>query len=141
MATTNTTTKITNKVALEKAIACVQCYAENTPETAEVVVKLQKMLESLEKKNSKSGKPTAKQIANMGLGEIVVSFLRENADQKFTITELMKQDPGLPEEITNQKMTGLFRLESVKPFYERTMDKGKAYFQYKEAEVVEDGEE
>ena len=109
------------------------------PNKAEVAEKISKEIENLSKKNSKSGKPTAKQVANMGLGEIVVDFLRENADSKYTITELMKQVPGLPAEITNQKLTSIFRLDAVKPFVNREMEKGKAYFSYKE--VAEDGEE
>lgn len=135
------TAKMTKATAF--AIALELVNQSNHPEKALVAEKVAKEIENISKKNSKSGKPTAKQVANMGLGEIVVEFLRENADKKFTITELMKQVNGLPAEITNQKMTGLFRLESVKPFYERTMEKGKAYFQYKEAEaeVEEDGEE
>lgn len=133
------TNKMTNKTALEIALALVEQSAH--PEREAVMEKLTKQIASLDKKNTKSGKPTAKQVANMGLGELVVSFLREHSDEKFTVTELMKQVPGLPAEITNQKLTGIFRLESVKPFFERTMDKGKAYFQYKEVEAVEDGEE
>ena len=133
------TNKMTNKSALEIALALVE--QSTHPEREAVMEKLTKQIASLDKKNTKSGKPTTKQVANMGLGELVVSFLREHSNEKFTVTELMKQVPGLPAEITNQKLTGIFRLESVKPFFERTMDKGKAYFQYKEAEAVEDGEE
>ena len=138
---TMTEKKITNKVALEKAIACMSLYGEHTPETAEVIAKLEKMLESTAKKNSKSGKPTAKQTANMGLGELVLSHLRENPNQMFTITELMKSVEGLPAEITNQKLTAIMRLDSVKPFIKRTMDKGKAYFQYAESAEVEEEED
>ena len=75
------------------------------------------------------------------LGELIVSFLRANADKRFTVTELMKQVEGLPAEITNQKLTGIFRLESVKPHYTRTMEKGRAYFQYKADETAEDVED
>ena len=86
-------------------------------------------IELLGKKNSPS-KETPQQVANRGLGEMVVDFLREHEGERFTVTELMKQVEGLPDEITNQRMTSLFRLDSVKPFVSRTMEKGRAYFQY-----------
>ena len=91
--------------------------------------KLAYEVELLGKKNSPD-KLTPQQVANRGLGEMVVDFLREHEGERFTVTELMKQVEGLPAEITNQRMTGLFRLDSVKPFVSRTMEKGRAYFQY-----------
>lgn len=135
MATT-TEKKMTKATAF--AIARELVEQSNHPDKVEVMEKLAKEIENLSKKNSKSGKPTAKQTANMGLGELVVDYLRENPDQMFTITELMKKIPGLPEEITNQKLTSIFRLDIVKPFIKREMVKGKAYFQYVEPAEVED---
>lgn len=122
-------TKMTNKTALEIALALVEQSAH--PDKEAVVEKLTKQIDSLSKKSAPSKAQTAKQTANLGLGEMVVEFLRENADTSFTITELMKEIPGLPVEITNQKLTAILRLESVKPFYTREMVKGKAKFQYK----------
>lgn len=134
------TTKMTKATAFAIALELVQ--QSGRPDAAEVAEKIAKEIEQLSKKNSGSGKPTAKQTANMGLGELVVAFLREHPENRYTITELMKQVPGLPEEITNQKLTGIFRLESVKPFFTREMVKGKAYFQYKmqDSETEEWGE-
>lgn len=135
----NTTEKkMTKVVAFELAISALE--ASNIPEAAEAIEKINKEIANLQKKNTGSGKPTAKQVANMGLGEVVVDFLRENADEKYTITELMKQVEGLPAEITNQKLTSIFRLDSVKPFVNREMVKGKAYFSYKESADEEAGE-
>ena len=133
----NTKNAMTNKSALEIAISVLS--ADNAHD--EAVAKLQKMLESLEKKKSSTSKAqTAKQPANLGLGNALVQYLAENRNQMFTIGELMKNVPGLPEDISNQKMTSLFRLESVKPYYRREMVKGKAYFQYAEpAEAEEEG--
>ena len=133
------TTKMTKATAF--AIALEVLENSNHPDREQVIAKIAKEIENISKKSAGSGKPTAKQVANIGLGDMVVNFLRDHADKKFTVTELMKQIPGLPAEITNQRMTALFRLDSVKPYFERTMDKGKAYFQYAEpAEVVEDEE-
>ena len=133
------TPKMTKATAFAIALEVLEQSAH--PDKEQAIAKIAKEIENLSKKSAGSGKPTAKQVANIGLGDMVVNFLRDHADQKFTVTELMKQIPGLPAEITNQRMTALFRLDSVKPYFERTMDKGKAYFQYAEpAEVVEDEE-
>ena len=132
----NTKNAMTNKTALEIAISVLS--ADNAHD--EAVAKLQKMLESLEKKKSSISKAqTAKATANASMGESLVEFLREHPSQMFTIAELMKQVPNLPEDISNQKMTSLFRLETVRPYYRRDVVKGKAYFQY--AESVEAEEE
>lgn len=129
------TTKMTNKIALETAIAVLS--ADNAHD--EVVAKLQKMLESVEKKNSKtSGKLTPKQMANLDIGKSVVQYLSENPTQMFCIAELMKKVPGLPEDVSPQKMTAIFRLDSVRPYYRREMVKGKAYFQYVDPTEVEE---
>lgn len=133
------TPKMTKATAFAIALEVLEQSAH--PDKEQAIAKIAKEIENLSKKSAGSGKPTAKQVANIGLGDMVVNYLRDHADKKFTVTELMKQIPGLPAEITNQRMTALFRLDSVKPYFERTMDKGKAYFQYAEpAEVVEDEE-
>lgn len=133
-----TTTKNMTKA---QAFAIALEVLENSahPEKADAIAKISKEIENLQKKSAGNGKPTAKQTANMGLGELVVEFLRDHADTAYTVTELMKSVAGLPDEITNQKLTALFRLDNVKPFVERSMDKGKAYYKYATApSVVED---
>ena len=128
--------KMTKAVAFQMAISALENSTD--PKASEAIEKIAKEIENLAKKKSGSGKPTAKQTANIGLGESIVEFLREHPNQLFTISELMKQVPNLPEDISNQKMTSLFRLDSVKPYYHREMVKGKAYFQYAEPAEVED---
>ena len=125
MATTNKMTKVS---AFTIALELVNNSAH--PDKVAVAEKIAKELENLSKKSAGNGKPTAKQTATMGLGELVVEFLRNHADTAYTVTELMKQVEGLPAEITNQKLTALFRLDNVKPFVVRSMDKGKAYYKY-----------
>jgi hypothetical protein len=113
----------------------------NHPQKAEAAEKVAKEIEQLSKKKSgNSAKQTAKQTANAELGEKVVSFLSANPNQMFTIGELMKNVPGMPEDISSQKMTSLFRLDNVRPFFRRDTVKGKSYFQYFEA-VEEEVEE
>ena len=129
--------KMTKVSAFTIAMELVKNSAH--PEKDAVVEKIAKEIENLSKKSAGNGKPTAKQTANMGLGELVVEFLRDHADTTYTVTELMKQVEGLPAEITNQKLTALFRLDNVKPYVERSMEKGKAYYKYATpAEVAED---
>ena len=138
---TMATTKMTNKTAFELAISALE--NSGIPQREEAIAKIAKAIEQLDKKNSKtSGKLTAKQTANLGLGEMIVQYLAEHPTQMFTIAELMKNIEGLPEDISNQKMTSIFRLESVKPYYTRELVKGRAYFQYKATsdEVAEDEE-
>lgn len=133
-----TTTKNMTK-AQAFAIALEVLNASAHPEKNDAMAKISKEIENIAKKSAGNGKPTAKQTANMGLGEMVVEFLRDHADTAYTVTELMKSVPGLPAEITNQKLTALFRLDNVKPFVERSMEKGKAYYKYATpSEVVED---
>ena len=63
-----TTKKMTNKVAFEMAITALQ--ASNLPDKDEAIAKVAKAIEQIEKKNSKtSGKLTAKQTANLEIGE------------------------------------------------------------------------
>ena len=136
----------TTKNAMTKVsaftIALELINQSNHPQKAEVAEKVAKEIEQLSKKKSgNSAKQTAKQTANEAMGEKVVSFLSDNRNQMFTIGELMKKVEGLPEDISNQKMTSIFRLDSVKPYFRREMVKGKAYFQYAEPVEEEDVEE
>ena len=132
-----TTNKMTKAIAFGIALEVLE--QSTHPQKSEVMEKIAKEIENLGKKSG-STKPTAKQVANMGLGELVVEFLRNHPDERFTVTQLMKQVEGLPAEITNQKLTPLFRLDSVKPFVIRTMDKGKAYYQYATAPINTDAD-
>lgn len=134
------TAKMTKAAAFTLAVQALE--ASSLPNKDEAIAKVLKEIENLQKKNSKgAGAPTKKQVANMGLGDQVVQYLAAHPSQMFTIGELMKNVPDLPEDISNQKMTSLFRLESVKPYYRREMIKGKAYFQYTEPVDTEEEEE
>jgi hypothetical protein len=135
MATTEK--KMTKVNALTIALELVE--KSTHAEKDSVADKIRKEIENLSKKSG-VGKPTAKQTANMGLGELVVEHLRNNPTERFTVTQLMKSVEGLPAEITNQKLTALFRLDNVKPYVNRTMDKGVAYFQYATAPTDADAE-
>jgi hypothetical protein len=119
--------KMTKVNALTIALELVE--KSTHAEKDAVAEKIRKEIENLSKKSG-VGKPTAKQTANMGLGELVVGYLRNNSTERYTVTQLMKLVEGLPAEITNQRLTALFRLDSVKPYVNRSMEKGVAFFQY-----------
>lgn len=117
--------EMTKVNALTIALELVENSAHAEKEA--VANKIRKEIENLSKKSTTL---TPKQTANMGLGEMVVEFLRNHPNDRYTVTQLMKSVEGLPAEITNQRVTSLFRLDSVKPYFVRTMEKGVAYFQY-----------
>lgn len=133
------TAKMTKAVAFTLAVQALE--ASSLPNKDEAIAKVLKEIENLQKKNSKGASaPTKKQVANMELGEQVVQYLADHPTQMFTIGELMKNVPGLPEDISNQKMTSLFRLDNVRPHYRREIVKGKAYFQYSQPTDTEEEE-
>ena len=116
------TIKMTNKTALETAIAVLS--ADNAHD--EVVAKLQKMLESLEKKSAKtSSEPTKAQKANLALAEQMLDWME--VDTPYTISELSKNCPAVlgatPQKI-RPLLTGLIASKAVV----RTEEKGKPIF-------------
>ena len=126
----------TTKNAMTKASAfaiALELVNQSThPQKDEIAAKIAKELETLaNKKSSPSKAQVAKQTANVGLGEVVLSFLRDNEGKSFTVTEMLKEISGLPAEITNQKLTYILRMDAVKPFISKEMVKGKAMYAYK----------
>jgi len=128
--------EMTKVNALTIALELVEQSAHAEKEA--VANKIRKEIENLSKKSTTL---TPKQTANMGLGELVVEFLRNHPNDRYTVTQLMKSVEGLPAEITNQRVTSLFRLDSVKPYFVRTMEKGVAYFQYANPDAEADEDE
>ena len=126
------TTKNAMTKASAFAIALELVNQSAHPQKDEVAAKITKELESLaNKKSAPSKAQVAKQTANVGLGEVVLSFLRDNEGKSFTVTDMLKEISGLPEEITNQKLTYILRMDAVKPFISKEMVKGKALYAYK----------
>ena len=126
------TTKNAMTKASAFAIALELVNQSAHPQKDEVAAKIVKELESLaNKKSAPSKAQVAKQTANVGLGEVVLSFLRDNSGKSFTVTDMLKEISDLPEEITNQKLTYILRMDAVKPFISKEMVKGKAMYSYK----------
>ena len=117
----NTEKKMTNKTALEIAISVLS--ADNAHD--EVVAKLQKMLESVEKKSTKPGTPTKAQIANAAIADQMCEWMDEGT--VYSISDLSKNCPAVlgatPQKI-RPLLTGLIKDGRV----ERSEEKGKPLF-------------
>ena len=82
-------------------------------------------LELLAKKNASEKKPTAQQVANEGLKEVILNVLTENGGL-MTITDIQKASAELAE-LSNQRISALVR-QMVGISVERVEDKRKAFF-------------
>ena len=104
-----------------KALAYV---LENYELPTEVKAKLEKMKVQFEKKNSAEKKPTATQIANEGIKNIILETLDEKS---MTITEMQKANSELAE-LSNQKISALLKQMTESGSVKREEIKRKAYF-------------
>lgn len=83
-------------------------------------------VELLAKKNSADKKPTAQQEANTVIKTAVLEVLGDG--KKRTVSELLKEVPGLPDTMTNQRMSALVRQMVDAGQVVRSEDKRKAFF-------------
>ena len=109
------------KMTNVKALAYV---LENYELTTEVKEKLEKMKIQFEKKNSAEKKPTATQIANEGIKNVILETLDEKS---MTITEMQKANSELAE-LSNQKISALLKQMTESGSVKREEIKRKAYF-------------
>ena len=101
---------------------------KNIPEVAsnEMLVEfIEKEIESLKKKNSASGKPTAQQVENVKIKEIILDSMVEGAS--YTITDMIKNFEGLSD-LTNQRVSALVNQMVADNLIEKIVDKRKSYF-------------
>ena len=113
--------KMTNRKALTYAIDHL------TDAPAEVIAKLTKMVEQLDKKNASPKKLTAQQIKNEELKEVIVDFLADNADTGFTVSDLLKAVTEL-EGDSNQHVSALMRQLVEASKVEKYSEKRRTYF-------------
>ena len=109
------------KITNVKALAYV---LENCTLTEEVKAKLEKMKAQFEKKNSAEKKPTATQVANEGIKNVILETLDEKS---MTITEMQKANSELAE-LSNQKISALLKQMTENGSVKREEIKRKAYF-------------
>ena len=96
--------------------------------TEELVAKIDNELGLLAKKNSAEKKPTAKQTANEAIKDNIVATMEADPNRLWTISELTKEVPGLPEDVTPNKISALVRQLKEANIVERIEEKRKAYF-------------
>lgn len=108
-----------------KAVAYV---LENCTLPADVREKMEKIQASFEKKATGERKPTATQVANEGLKTAILSYMAEQPNRLFTISELIKEVPEL-EGLSNQKVSALVT-QMVGISIKKIVEKRKSNFQY-----------
>ena len=125
-------TKTTTDKKMTKATAwgIVKEIVENSdhPKSAELVEKIENEIALLAKKNSADKKPTAQQVANEGIKANIIAVMTADPNRLFTITELTKVVPDLPEDMSLNRMSALARQLKEEGKVIRTEDKRKAYF-------------
>ena len=104
-----------------KALAYV---LDNYDLPTEIHAKLEKMKIQFEKKNSAEKKPTATQIANEGIKNLILEVI---GNSSLTITEMQKINGELAE-LSNQKISALLKQMVENGSIVREEIKRKAYF-------------
>lgn len=83
---------------------------------------------ALEKKASAPKKESEADKVKSGIKADVLAFLSANEGKKFTITQMMKQVPNLPADISNQRLTSLVTQMVREGEVERVVEKRVSYF-------------
>ena len=122
-----TTTSSSAKLTKAQKFAMIANIPEvaNNPILAEFIAH---EVELLAKKNSADKKPTAQQEANATIKADILAVMEANPNQLFTVSELLKKVPNLPDTMTNQRMSALVRQMVDAGSVKRTEDKRKAFF-------------
>ena len=128
-------TKLTKKVALECALCAVKNWElkeyrsgeDGTVFTAdEVVAKLNEMWDSLNKKSGAEKPLTENQKQNHGFKADLLAVLADGKAR--TATELTKEVPTFPEDMSNQRVSQLLRQLIIEGKVKKETVKGKAFF-------------
>ena len=122
-----TTTSSSVKLPKAQKFAMIADIPEvkNNPMLAEFIAH---EVELLSKKNSADKKPTAQQEANATIKADILALMEAKPNQLFTVSELLKKVPNLPDTMTNQRMSALVRQMVDAGQVKRTEDKRKAFF-------------
>ena len=115
------TEKMTNRKALVYAVDNLS----DAPD--EVIQKLLKMIEQLDKKNASPKKMTAQQEKNEGLKSVIAEFLSENEGEGFTVSDLLKAIPEF-EGDSNQHVSALMRQLVQAGVVTKYSEKRRTYF-------------
>ena len=117
--------KLTNKIALEIAIATLENSNIKTDYSKdELIEKFQSMITQIEKKSGSDRKPTATQVANEGYKALILDFLTE---ERLTVSDIIKGVPEF-EGFTPQKVAPLVKSLLETGLVEKEVIKGRSYF-------------
>ena len=100
---------------------------------------IEKEIESLKKKNSANGKPTAQQVENVAIKSAILEAMQENPAMMYTITDIIKNVDKCAD-LTNQRVSALVNQMVADNLVEKVIDKRKSYFKYLASGVESDEE-
>jgi hypothetical protein len=121
-------TKLTKKVALSLAIANLKNgeFPATEWSTEEVVAKLSEMVDALEKKTGAEKPLTEQQKQNLSYKTDLLAVLIDGKAR--TATELMKEVPTFPADMSNQRVSQLLRQLILDGKVKKETVKGKTLF-------------
>ena len=123
MATSTTSTKkLTKRDRFEALLKMSEVQAN-----PDMVAFIEHEIELLAKKNAGDKKPTAKQMENDAVKQVILDEMTANPDKLYTVTDLIKTVPELAE-YTNQRVSALLRQMIDADKVEKVVDKRKSYF-------------
>ena len=139
MSTTSTSTKVTKKERFAQLMEIVN--ASQVENSAELVAFIEHEVELLNKKNSRSGKPTARQVENEEIKATILSVM-ERVGKPMTITQLLAEIGN--SELSNQRVSALVTQLKDSGEVVRTVEKKVAFYSLNtvedETEVEEDAD-
>ena len=123
MSNTTNSTKVTKRERFAQLMAIVE--ASNVANATELKEFIEHEVELLNKKNSRSGKPTKTQVENEAIKTQIVSIL-ERVGKPMTVTQLLSESElaGL----SNQKISALLTQLRESGKVMRTVEKKVAYY-------------
>ena len=125
--------KLTKKVALSYAVATLTDASMTCDfSKEEIVAKLTEMIEALDKKGTGEKKLTDQQVANLGYKSDILAYLADG--QSKTATEILKEIPTFPKDMSNQRVSQLLRQLILDGKVSKDIVKGKAMFKVVEGE-------
>lgn len=119
MATSTTSIKMTNKTALSYVL-------DNFDLPEDVADKLSTMVAQLEKKSGAERKPTARQIENAQLAEVIQGQFEVGVT--YSVSDILKNFTGLPEDMSCQRLSGILTKLVDAGVLEREVVKRVPYF-------------
>lgn len=123
MSNTSNSTKVTKKERFAQLLAIVN--AAQVENSDELVAFINHEVELLDKKNSRSGKPTARQIENEKIKVTILSILG-GIGKPMTITQLLAEIGN--SELSNQRVSALVTQLKDSGEVVRTVEKKVAFY-------------